>query len=134
LHTESPLEHDEVTVETPILLHTAARFAGSDEEELVLLNPALSEAVREGRASVPRNYELRIPVGAAAEFLKAYTPWRIEEEQRLAALERARKAKLAASKKTKRTRNKRTVISAKSEKRNSVRAAQADGKAKKPRG
>lgn len=145
LHTEAPLVHEEVTVETPILLRTAARFAGTDEEELVLLNPALSEAVREGRASVPRNYELRIPVGASAGFLKAYTPWRIEEEQRLAALERARKAKLAALKKTKRTRqvakrgrgktvNKKVVVKAKSTARNSVHEAQADEKAKKPRG
>ena len=144
LHTEAPLTHDEVTVKTAIPLRTAARFAGTDEEELVFLNPALSETVRKGRASIPGNYHLRVPTGASAEFVKAYTPWQIEEQDRLAALERTRKAKLAAMKGTKstrqlakRTRGKATrkkVLRAKSAKSSSVRAVQADGKSKKPRG
>jgi len=48
LHTEAPLEHDEVSVEVAIPLRTAARFAGTDEEELIFLNPALSDTVRAG--------------------------------------------------------------------------------------
>jgi membrane-bound lytic murein transglycosylase D len=145
LHTEAPLVHEEVAVDLPIPLRTAARFAGTDEKELVLLNPALSETVRAGRAAIPRNYGLRIPSGALAGFLKAYTPWQGEEKERLAALERTRKAKLASSKKTKPTRqiakrgrgktnNKKAVVKTKSEARNTVREAQADDKAKKPRG
>jgi membrane-bound lytic murein transglycosylase D len=145
LHTEAPLAHEEVTLELAIPLRTAARFAGTDEEELIFLNPALSETIRNGRASIPRNYDLRIPSGASAGFLTAYTPWRIEEKERLTALEQARKAKLAAAKQTKRGRqlakrgrgkaaHKRTVARAKGEKRNSLREAQADGKTKKPKG
>jgi hypothetical protein len=64
-----------------------------------LLNPALSEAVRNNRVPVPPHYSLRVPVGAPPEFLKAYTPWQVEERARLAALEAARKARLAARKK-----------------------------------
>ncbi|MGE0679754.1 MAG: lytic transglycosylase domain-containing protein [Candidatus Binatia bacterium] len=145
LHTETPLVHEKVTVDLPIPLRTAARFAGTDEEELILLNPALSETVRAGRAAIPQHYGLRIPSGALGGFLKAYSPWQSEEKARLAALERARKAKLASSKKTKRTRqvakrgqaktaNKKAVVKAKSTTRNSVREAQADEKSKKPRG
>lgn len=145
LHTEAPLVHEEVTVDLPIPLRTAARFAGTDEKEMVLLNPALSEMVREGRAAIPRHYGLRIPPGALNGFLKAYTPWQSEEKARLAALERARKAKLASSKKAKRTRqvakrgrtksvSKKVVAKTKSETRNSIREAQADEKSKKPRG
>jgi membrane-bound lytic murein transglycosylase D len=145
LHTEAPLVHEEVTVDLPIPLRTAARFAGTDEQELVLLNPALSETVRAGRATIPRNYDLRIPSGASEGFLKAYAPWQVEEKERLAALERTRKTKLASSKKTKptpqvakrgrgKTANKKAIVKAKSATRNSVREAQADDKAKKPQG
>jgi len=145
LHTEAPLVHDEVLLKEAIPLRTAARFAGTDETELVILNPALSEVVREGRASIPRNYNLRVPSGSLPQFLQAYTPWQTEERARLAALELKRKAKLASTKSTKRTRQivkrsrgkstKRRVASrAKSAKRNSVREAQANEKSRKPRG
>lgn len=145
LHTEAPLVHEEVTVELPIPLRTAARFAGTDEQEIVLLNPALSEMVRTGRAAIPRNYSLRIPSGASEGFVKAYTPWQSEEKARLAALERTRKMKLALSKKTKRTPqvakrgggktvNKKAVVKKNNQTSSSIREAQADAKAKKPRG
>lgn len=145
LHTESPLEHDEVIIETAVPLHTAARFAGTDAEELILLNPALSETVRQGRAAIPRNYTLRVPSGASPGFAKAYAPWQIGEKQRLAVLEQARKMKLAALKRkksgrrlAKSTRGKsakrKVVVRAKSAKRSSVREAQMDEKAKKPQG
>lgn len=138
LLTESPLVHDEVTIDCPIPLRTAARFAKTDDEEILLLNPALGEAVREGRAPVPRHYDLRIPSGALAGFLKVYEPWQDEERVRLAALERARKAKLLASRKAKRTRvvasrakKKSVVVRSSSEKKSSVRVARADEKIKR---
>jgi membrane-bound lytic murein transglycosylase D len=96
LHTEAPIVHDEVTIELPVPLRTAARFAGTDEEELIFLNPALGDSVRAGRTSIPRKYELRIPSGSLAGFLRAYSPWQVEERARLAALERERKVRLAA--------------------------------------
>lgn len=138
LLTESPLVHDEVMIDCPIPLRIAARFAKTDEEEMLLLNPALGEAVRNGRAPVPHNYELRIPSGVLARFLKAYEPWQDEEQGRLAALERARKAKLAALRKAKRTRvvasrvkGKSAVMRTNSEKKSSVRLAGADEKTKR---
>jgi membrane-bound lytic murein transglycosylase D len=141
LLTESPLVHDEVTIDCPVPLRVAARFAKTDEEEMLLLNPALGEAVRDGRASVPHSYELRIPSGVLAGFLKAYEPWQDEERMRLAALERARKAKLAALRNAKRARvlasrakGKRTVLRASTGKRSSVREARNEAKPKKRRG
>lgn len=145
LHTESPLEHDEVSIETAVPLRTAARFAGTDAEELILLNPALSETVRQGRAAIPRNYTLRVPSGASHGFAKVYAPWQIGEKQRLAALEQARKMKLAALKRKKggrrlakstrgKTAKRKVVVRTKSVKRSSVREAQVDEKAKKPQG
>jgi membrane-bound lytic murein transglycosylase D len=140
LLTESPLVHDEITVDCPMPLRTAARFAKTDEEEMLLLNPALGEAVREGRAPVPHHYELRIPSGSLDGFMKAYEPWQREERVRLAALEQIRKAKLAArqAKRThlvaSRAKGKRSVTRTSNEKRNSVRVARGDAKSKKPRG
>ena len=146
LHTEAPLVHDEVTLQHAIPLRTAARFAGTDETELIILNPALSELVREGRASIPRNYKLRVPSGSLGNFMQAYTPWQAEEKARLAALKLKRKTKLASSKKGKKhtrkvakrsrrkTTKKRAALRAKSAKRSSVREAQAIEKSRKPQG
>jgi membrane-bound lytic murein transglycosylase D len=138
LLTESPLVHDEVTIDCPVPLRTAARFAKTDETELLLLNPALGESVRGGRAPVPRHYELRIPSGSLAGFLSAYEPWQVEERVRLAALEHARKAKLAARQAKQKSlvasRGKGKGTVARSGKRNSVNVARNDTKAKKRRG
>jgi membrane-bound lytic murein transglycosylase D len=101
LQLEAPLTHDEVSVDCPIPLKTAARFAGADEEELLFLNPALGGMVRNGRAPVPRGYRLRLPSGVSSVFLGQYTPWQVEEKVRLAALEQARKARLAALRQSK---------------------------------
>jgi len=97
LELEAPLRYEHVRVDCPIPLKTAARFAETDEDDLVLLNPALGGGVRNGRSSIPHGYRLRVPVGASASFLDVYNPWQIKEKDRLVALEQARKAKLAAA-------------------------------------
>jgi hypothetical protein len=131
LRMETPLAHEKFRIDCPIPLRTAARFANTDEDELLLLNPALGSLVRNGRAPVPRGYHLRIPVGTVSAFSGRYDPWQIKEKERLAALEKARKARLAARKPTRG--KKRTV--AKSRKRTQVREAEAaDSKSKKRRG
>jgi hypothetical protein len=150
LHTEAPLQHDEVSIDCPIPLRTAARFAGTDEEEIIFLNPALGESVREKRASIPHRYDLRIPSGARVTFLKAYEPWQVEEKGRLAALEEARKARLmalrakgltkhkrlVASRAHGKTKGKEVAVSKKSGKRSATRqvAREGDAKPRKPRG
>ncbi len=142
LQTEAPLEHEDVTIGVPIPLRTAARFAHTGPDELALLNPALSEVVQNNRVPVPPHYNLRVPVGARSEFLKAYTPWQVEERVRLAALEEARKARLAALRKNRhgrllaaRAKGKRAkvtlVASAKS--KGSIPVARSDGKSRKRR-
>jgi membrane-bound lytic murein transglycosylase D len=98
LQLEAPLVYDRVHLDCPIPLRTAARFASADEDDLLLLNPALGAAVRNGRASVPHGYQLRIPSGTSAAFLEHYHPWQEKEKVRLAALEEARKVRLAARK------------------------------------
>lgn len=145
LHTEAPLVHDEVAIELPVPLRTAARFAGTDEEELIFLNPALSDAVRDGRLAIPHNYDLRIPSGAVAGFLKAYEPWQIEERERLAALERVRKARLAAQRakwaarmaalRARKGKGKVSVANVRSERRGNVRQAdRTETRSRKRRG
>ena len=140
LHTEAPLVHEDVTIGVPIALRTAARFANTDTDELILLNPALSEAVRNNRVPVPPHYNLRVPVGARPEFLKAYTPWQVEERARLAALEAARKARLAARKnhpgrvvatRAKGKGSKKTIVASAKHKGSDV--ARSDGKPRKRR-
>jgi hypothetical protein len=58
-----PRSCTDVTIGVPIALRTAARFANTDTDELILLNPALSEAV-DNRVPVPPHYNLRVPWGA----------------------------------------------------------------------
>jgi membrane-bound lytic murein transglycosylase D len=133
LLTEAPVVHDEITVELPVPLRTAARFAGTDEEELIFLNPALGSSVQAGNASVPRGYDLRIPSGASAGFLKAYEPWQNEEHARLVALERARKARLAALK-IRKAKGRSVIVRAKGGRGTSSQVVRADSRARKRRG
>lgn len=142
LHTEAPLEHEDVTIGVPIPLRTAARFAHTDTDELILLNPAFSETVRNNRVPVPPHYNLRVPVGARSEFLNAYTPWQVEERVRLAALEKTRKARLAALRKTGHGRllatrakgkGSRHTLVASTKHKSSVHVARSDGKPRKRR-
>jgi membrane-bound lytic murein transglycosylase D len=136
LQLEAPLRYEKVHLDCPILLRTAARFANADEEDLLLLNPALGAAVRNGRASVPHGYQLHLPSGASITFLERYNPWQEKEKVRLAALEQARKVRLAALKGRKRTHSKRVIASGKSKKRAPTRqeAEASDGKTRKRRG
>jgi len=132
LQLATPFAHEKFRVDCPISLRTAARFADAEEDQLLLLNPALGSLVRNGRAPVPRGYYLRIPVGTVAAFSDRYDPWQIKEKDRLAALERARKARLAARKPA---RSKKKMVAKKSGKRTQVRQAKtSDSKSKKPRG
>jgi peptidoglycan lytic transglycosylase D len=131
LQMAAPLISDKVHLNCPIPLRTAARFVDADEDDLLLLNPSLGAAVRNGRAAVPHGYQLRIPSGMSAAFLERYDPWQEKEKVRLATLEQARKARLAARKSA---RHKTKV--AKSGKRAQSRqeAQAADSKTRKPRG
>src|SRR5262245_5588343 len=132
----APLTYDKVHVDCPILLRTAAHFSNAEEDDLLVLNPSLGAAVRDGRASVPRGYQLRIPSGTSVAFLRQYNPWQEKEKVRLAALEQARKARLAALKARKHAHSKKVVASSKSKKRVPVRqeAEASNGKTRKPRG
>jgi peptidoglycan lytic transglycosylase D len=136
LQMAAPLTYDKVHVDCPILLRTAARFANADVDDLLTLNPSLGAAVRDGRASVPHGYQLRIPNGTSRAFVGYYNPWQEKEKVRLAALEQERKARLAALKRHKHMRGKKAVASSKNGKRASVRqeAEASDGKTRKPRG
>jgi membrane-bound lytic murein transglycosylase D len=121
LELESPLQYEHVRIDCPIPLKTAARFAETDTDDLVLLNPALGGGVRNGRASIPRGYRLRVPVGASASFLDDYNPWQIKEKERLAALEQARKAKLAAARARKKSKAKTKLVKKQSSSRQAAR-------------
>ena len=131
LQMAAPLTSDKVRLDCPIPLRTAARFVNADEDDLLSLNPSLGAAVRNGRAAVPRGYQLRVPAGTSAAFLVRYDPWQEKERARLAALEEARKARLAARK---HARGKTKI--AKSGKRAQSRqeAQAADSKTRRPRG
>lgn len=136
LQLAAPLTYDKCHIGCPISLRAAARFAGADEEDLLLLNPALGVAVRNGRAPVPHGYQLRVPSGTSAAFLEHYDPWQDKEKVRLAALEQTRKARLAALRGRKRVHSKRVIAGGKRGKRAPTRqeAEASDGKTRKPRG
>ena len=123
--------YEKIHLDCPIPLRTVARFASADEDDLLLLNPALGTAVRNGRASVPHGYQLRLPSGASIVFLEHYNPWQEKEKTRLAALEEARKARLAARKRA----GGKTMV-AKRGKRAQIRqiARDSDSKTRKRRG
>ncbi|MBI3303431.1 MAG: transglycosylase SLT domain-containing protein [Deltaproteobacteria bacterium] len=72
LRLEPPLRYDEVHLKDFISLKHAADCANTDEEQLLFLNPALEEPVRNGRAYVPRGYRLRVPDGTSPLFLERY--------------------------------------------------------------
>ncbi len=134
IHVESPIVHDEVTLEASVPLGVAARLAATDEESLVFLNPAFGSAVRGGRAAIPRDYDLRIPSGAAAGFLKNYEVWQEEERARLAAL-RAKRAARSAVARVHRKNGKAAVAKSRGEKRSlSKQVARADSRSRKRRG
>jgi len=96
LTMEAPLSYDEVYLDYPVPLGTAATCADTDMEELRSLNPALGDTIRSGYSPIPRGYQLRIPSGVAVSFQERYAAWQEEEKARVAALERARQARLAA--------------------------------------
>lgn len=96
LNMEAPVSYDEVYIDYPVPLGTAATCADADMEELRSLNPALGDTIRSGSAPIPRGYQLRIPSGAAPSFQGRYASWQQEEKERLAALERARQERMAA--------------------------------------
>jgi membrane-bound lytic murein transglycosylase D len=143
LRTDTPLVHDTVSISVPVPVRTAAHFAGTDMDALIALNPAWSDAVRANRLPIPHNYTLRLPAGARPGFARAYSPWQVEESARLASLEQARKARLAAAPKNHRghvvtarskgTGSKRHVLSSGKKSRGSVRVVRSDGKARKRR-
>ncbi|MBI3245009.1 MAG: lytic transglycosylase domain-containing protein [Deltaproteobacteria bacterium] len=120
IHAEAPIIHDEIALEAAVPLGVAARLAAVDEDSLIFLNPAFGSAVRGGRASIPRNYDLRIPSGTAVGFLKNYEAWQEEERVRAAAL-RAKRAARAAVARVHRKSGKTVIAKAKGEKRGSVR-------------
>jgi membrane-bound lytic murein transglycosylase D len=68
LPAEAPLEAREHLLDRSIGIEQAARYAETDRDELLSLNPALSEAVVEGRRPIPAGYRLRVPEAGAARL------------------------------------------------------------------
>ncbi len=136
LQMAAPLTSDKVHLDCPIPLRTAARFVDADEDDLLLLNPSLGAAVRNGRAAVPYGYHLRVPAGTSAAFLEHYDPWQDKEKVRLATLEQARKARFAAAGGRKHAHGGKMVASTKSGKHAQTRqvARASDTKTRKHRG
>jgi membrane-bound lytic murein transglycosylase D len=134
LQAHKPIEYEEVRVELAVPLKTAARFVDSDVEQLLFLNPALGGAVRNGRAAIPRGYQLRVPVGTSAAFRGRYQPWQIEEKSRLAVLEKTRKARLAALRGRKRARGKSRVAKGGKRRQSAPVVRVSDGKSRGRRG
>ncbi len=136
LQMAAPLTYDKCHIDCPISLRAAARFVNADEDDLLLLNPSLGAAVRNGRAPVPHGYQLRVPSGTSAVFVERYDPWQDKEKVRLAALEQTRKARLAAARGRKHGQGAQMSTSAKSGKRTQTRQVTraSDTKTRKRRG
>ena len=98
LQMEPPLRYEQVRVTDSIPLKQVARSANSDEQQILLLNPALQ------RTYVPRGYRLRVPVGTSQQFLVRYAALQVQDkapiQQRAYATPKSRrpKAVLVASK------------------------------------
>ncbi len=69
---EAPLRYDEVALASYLPLGVAARCANISTEQLIELNPALGRSIRQGRRSIPRGYQLRIPDGTTEQFRRQY--------------------------------------------------------------
>jgi membrane-bound lytic murein transglycosylase D len=69
LPLEPLLRFREHRVRRAIGVAAAARWAGTTQQELVALNPALSSAVVAGRRPIPAGYHLRLPAGDEADVV-----------------------------------------------------------------
>ena len=67
-----PWRFETLRTDAYVSLLDMADLAGIDENELVELNPALTQAVLRGDLLVPKDYELRVPEGQLTEALNAY--------------------------------------------------------------
>jgi membrane-bound lytic murein transglycosylase D len=66
------LEFDEFVVPDYVSAETLVKSAGVPEADLKELNPALSDAVWQGRFLVPIGYNLRVPLEKRDQFLQNY--------------------------------------------------------------
>lgn len=67
-----PVTFDIVRLPDPVTLGTLSDYTKVPEDELIDLNPALTERVINSIAYVPPNYDLRVPKGARRDFMTAY--------------------------------------------------------------
>lgn len=72
LQMEAPLKYDEVYLQDYVALKHLAQCADTSEEQLLFLNPALRDPIRDGRVYLPRGYRLRVPAGATPLFQERY--------------------------------------------------------------
>jgi peptidoglycan lytic transglycosylase D len=63
-----PLRAREHKLDRALGIEQAARMAQCDRDEVASLNPALAEAVVDGRRPIPAGYRLRLPESGASQF------------------------------------------------------------------
>jgi membrane-bound lytic murein transglycosylase D len=98
---EPPLPAAELRLTRSLGIEQAARLAGTDREQLAVLNPALSALVVAGRRPIPAGYRLRLPDAAAPHFetrLARLPAGPSPAVQRVAARGDARRARPAVAK------------------------------------
>jgi len=67
-----PLRYQKVELPTVVSLAKLTRRSGISTEDIARLNPALSKEMLEGRAYLPKGYDLNVPKGKASRVVKAY--------------------------------------------------------------
>src|SRR5262249_24080907 len=90
---------EEIALPYAMGLREAARLADVSEEELLLANPAFLSNVADGRAPIPRGYQLRVPGGGdAVRVASASAPARTEDVQVARAWRRGGATRVASAK------------------------------------
>jgi hypothetical protein len=72
LDLSRPQETERLYLPGRVRLDNAVRVTGMDREDLLDLNPALGEAIRDNRTTIPDGYGLRVPVGRAEDARLRY--------------------------------------------------------------
>ena len=70
-----------IPLDRPVGIEVAARLAGTDRDTVASLNPALMDAVVDGRRHIPAGYALRLPTERCATFEERYS--QLATEQRV---------------------------------------------------
>jgi membrane-bound lytic murein transglycosylase D len=109
------VQGDEIEVPHAMGIQYAARLAGVSTEDLIVANPAFLSNVADGRAPIPRGYQLRVPPGGdCVQVAHAEAPPRPERTQ-VATRSSKRPVQVATAKGSHGARSvKATTVSAKS--------------------